>query len=297
MSGKINVEIEPNANSAVVKGQFGDWIIYIPRESAREEHCFTSTVGLKAAQRIPEMFQADLKIKYRLVGESGTFELEAERESGLRYEVKSHTDFQGFRITVEIDATAIANLTPDEKLSKFTKDMLASGKLADITIKTTDGNGKGEIKASRFFLSRSPVFDAMLNDHDSMEAQQGVILIEDIKHEVMVEMIRYMYTDEIPKMKEMAFDLLLAADKYKLRGLISRCEAYLIDEITAENFAKILILGDKLNLQAIKYAFVKVVNDNFNKIIETADWKELIEKENPHIAIEIFKRIIKITKK
>jgi hypothetical protein len=155
--------------------------------------------------------------------------------------------------------------------------MFNEGKLADIKIKTADGK---EIEANKFILTRSPVFDAMLNSHDTKEAQEGVIEITDIGHEVMVEMVRYMYSDEIPKLKEIALELIVAGNKYDLPGLVDKIEYYLKHNITAENFVQILIVADKLTLADLKDVIVSFVSDN--TAVFTSDvWKEF-KNEGTH---------------
>lgn len=161
--------------------------------------------------------------------------------------------------------------------------MFEQNKLADIKIKTSDGQ---EINANKVFLSRSPVFDAMLNRHDTKEAQEGVIEIQDIDHEVLVEMVRYMYTDEIPKLKEMAANLLVAANKYDLPGLFRVCEDFLIRNITAENFGEILAIVGTYNVTQLKKLVVKFVLENFEKVLSSEEWKNLKEN-NLALAVEI----------
>lgn len=168
--------------------------------------------------------------------------------------------------------------------------MFEEGKLADIKIKPAKGK---EISASKFVLSRSPVFDAMLNRHDTKEAQEGVIKINDVSHGVLVEMLRYMYTDEVPKLKQMALDLLVAANKYILPGLVTICKNYLMLNITAANFAGILTTADQLDVADLKEASIKFIIEKHDDIFATADWKNL-KISNVQLGMEVMERCFQV---
>ena len=109
--------------------------------------------------------------------------------------------------------------------------------------------------AHTFILSRSEVFDAMLNKHDTKEARIRVIEIEDIDHDVLVEMIRYLYSDKALRSKENALKLLIAANKYEVFGLEAKCVDFLINNVDLESFAEILVVADQLNIQCLKDAY------------------------------------------
>jgi hypothetical protein len=173
-------------------------------------------------------------------------------------------------------------------MSNFHKKNFEEGKLAEIKIKTARGK---EIIASKYILSRSPVFDAMLNRHDTKEAREGVIKITDINHNVLTEMIRYMYYDEIPKLKEMALDLLVAGNKYDLPGLVAATESYLRCNISIANFATILITADKSNVNGLKDTAIKFIIENNAAVFDTADWKSL-KQNHAQLTFEITEKII-----
>jgi hypothetical protein len=168
--------------------------------------------------------------------------------------------------------------------------MFEEGKLADIKIQTADGK---EINADKFILTRSPVFDAILNKHDTKEAQEGVIKITDINHDVLTEMIRYMYCDEIPKLNEMALNLLIAGNKYDLPGLVAETENYLKFNITIANFASILITADKLNVIGLKDAAIKFIIENHATTFATAAWK-LLKENNVQLGMEVMEKCFQV---
>lgn len=50
-------------------------------------------------------------------------------------------------------------------------------------------------------------------EHEMEESKQNRVLISDVEHEVLKEMLRFIYTGKAPNLDKMADDLLAAADK------------------------------------------------------------------------------------
>lgn len=63
-----------------------------------------------------------------------------------------------------------------------------------------------------FYLARSDVFAAMF-EHEMEERKLNRVAITDVDHEVLKEMLRFIYTGKAPNLDKMADDLLAAADK------------------------------------------------------------------------------------
>lgn len=50
-------------------------------------------------------------------------------------------------------------------------------------------------------------------EHEMEERKQNRVAITDVDHEVLKEMLRFIYTGKAPNLEKMADDLLAAADK------------------------------------------------------------------------------------
>jgi speckle-type POZ protein len=124
----------------------------------------------------------------------------------------------------------------------------------DVTIKSKDG----EFSVHKLIISRSEVFERMLSG-ETKEAQSGVIEIEDIEYDVLVEMCRFLYYDEIPKLQTLAIELLVAADEYMISDLAARCCQFLTFNITTENFLNVLTTADKLNKENLREAAIDFI--------------------------------------
>lgn len=63
-------------------------------------------------------------------------------------------------------------------------------------------------------VARSEVFNAMF-EHEMEERKLNRVDIHDVDHEVLREMLRFIYTGKAPNLEKMADDLLAAADKVR----------------------------------------------------------------------------------
>ena len=53
-------------------------------------------------------------------------------------------------------------------------------------------------------------------EHEMEERKQNRVAITDVDHEVLKEMLRFIYTGKAPNLEKMADDLLAAADKVSI---------------------------------------------------------------------------------
>jgi speckle-type POZ protein len=118
----------------------------------------------------------------------------------------------------------------------------------DFKIETNDGE---VFKAHKSFLAvNSPVFKAMLS-HDTKELRNNYIKIKDINGKTMMEMLRFIYTGDIEDEKEVARDLLVAADKYQIEKLKIRCCDILVKEVTVQNAIEMILIADRVQNNAL----------------------------------------------
>lgn len=133
--------------------------------------------------------------------------------------------------------------------------VFGDGILSDVTIATLDGE---IIQAHKCMLARSPVFYAMIQ-HKMLEKQNSEVQVNDVRHEVMKEMIRFMYTDKAEKLDSIAGELLIAADRYDLPDLKKMCLKSLESNVNLNNFANSLHVSEKLKIKSLKDAVLKFV--------------------------------------
>jgi hypothetical protein len=106
------------------------------------------------------------------------------------------------------------------------------------------------------------------------EMKENVVTISDIEFEVMQELIRYIYTDQVENF-ELAAPLLVAADyvifsnvqlsihkfnyimnqfQYNLETMVGECKSFLISNLTNENFFDATRVANQLNLDDLMIA-------------------------------------------
>jgi len=150
----------------------------------------------------------------------------------------------------------------------------------DITLMC--GNTKFECHTV-FLASRSPVFMAMFNSN-MKETITNEVQIDDIKPEVMAEMLLFIYAGKTSNgcmSMDMAKDLFIAADKYQIDPLKNRCENQLVRLLNIDNYHSLLLLGDTYS-SSLKKSVMRFVVQNKKRI-------ELDESlvENPSLMMEL----------
>ncbi|XP_013105719.1 protein roadkill-like [Stomoxys calcitrans] len=176
------------------------------------------------------------------------------------------------------DTTGLNNI--DLKLQEGISQLLTSGKFSDVALKVS---GK-LFKAHKSILSlRSDVFAAMF-DHDSMmENTTNQIVIKDFNHQVIGEMLTFIYTNKAPHIEEMAIDLLACADKYALTYLKIMCEFVLYREITNQNALATLVLADRYSAATLRARSIHFVKAHLEDIMKSEEWPTMVRNYGPII--------------
>lgn len=176
-----------------------------------------------------------------------------------------------------------ANMTADEDSKPVSTNISSdrhSGNIffgdpfSDVKLVTACGK---ELKAHKVFLaSKSEIFAAMFT-HDVLENKSNIVNIPDVDHEILKEMLRYIYTGQVENMENVAIDLFIAADKYDIQDLKSMCEKHIANSLTVENAIQIFDLADKYNAEQLKNQAIYFVKSNSAKITETGIFKQKLQ--------------------
>lgn len=159
-----------------------------------------------------------------------------------------------------------------DDLVKNFGELFETMKFSDVTF-----NIRGsKFKAHKAILSaRSQVFAAMF-DHETLENLRHQVNIQDIDPEVFQEMLRFVYIGRVAqiKMKTLSTRLLVAAGKYLLGSLLTACEKYLVNEISAENCIEFLLLADGHSADYLKRNALDFFRHFPNEVMATKGWKK-----------------------
>ena len=230
------------------------------------------------------------------------------------YNIITHEDFEdrphllpNGNLTVVCDltvygpeATISGSKFPDEKLAPVDNcgkqmneqigKLFGDEKFSDVKITC----GGKVFHCHRSILSvRSPVFEAMFQS-DMMENISRTVDIKDIKPEVVMEMLHFIYnggTSTETVMDEIGKDLLGAAEQYQLDLLKNKCEEKLCSSLDVNNSVELLVLADLHQASKLRRMALRLVARNMDTIVDTDVYKELIPRY-PALALEITKALV-----
>ncbi|XP_076043127.1 BTB/POZ and MATH domain-containing protein rdx isoform X2 [Oratosquilla oratoria] len=183
-------------------------------------------------------------------------------------------------------SNAVQFKVPDCRLSDDLGVLFESQRFSDVTLSVA---GR-EFQAHKAILAaRSPVFAAMFA-HEMEERKHNRVEIQDVDHEVLREMLRFIYTGRAANLEKMADDLLAAADKYALERLKVMCEESLCTNLSTENAAEVLILADLHSADQLRAQAIEFINTHATDVMETQGWKSMI-LSHPHLIAEAFRAL------
>ncbi|XP_071180603.1 BTB/POZ domain-containing protein 6-like [Mytilus edulis] len=123
--------------------------------------------------------------------------------------------------------------------------MLTNQVMCDVTFIV--GQDKSPIKAHKYMLaSSSPVFFNMFN---GAVAEKGDVRIPDIKADVFIELLQFIYTEENDITNENIHDMIYVADKYMMDELKVKCDLFLKMKMSVTTAVSILHTAHSFDLE------------------------------------------------
>ena len=189
--------------------------------------------------------------------------------------------------TVEkkIRANALDSLAID--MSSL-RDKAATENFSDLTISC---QGKTFPVHKAILSARSNVFAAMLM-HDTKEAKEQRIEIEDVDPDTMEIFLEYIYGSKLPCLdKEQAYSLMIMGDKYNVGTLMQACQLYLLNNLQASNLVQVAILGYLVKDEKLKNAAISKMSGDVGPLRKLQDWSKL--RNYPDLALDIADQVKK----
>jgi len=148
-----------------------------------------------------------------------------------------------------------------------------------------------EIKAHKTILSaRSPVFSAMFNSDMKEKGLERVDLPE-ITPDIFNALLRFIYTDRVKLTDGNVEPLLALANQYLLPSLKSKCEQFIIKQLTTENCIEMLTLADLHNAPRLKKMTQELFRSRHTEIRKTETWK-VLKISHPDIACNVMEQLL-----
>ncbi|CAL9219793.1 unnamed protein product [Arabidopsis halleri] len=131
-------------------------------------------------------------------------------------------------------------------------------------------------------LASSDAFRAMF-DGGYREKDSRDIEIPNIQWEVFELMMRFLYTGSVNITKEIAEDLLRAADQYLLEALKRLCEYIIGQDIMVENIGSKYDLSEAFNAKSLKQTCILFILKHFDKLRLKPGTNQLVQRTIPEI--------------
>ena len=164
---------------------------------------------------------------------------------------------------------------PEEHIAQHLGQLFSSGRMSDVTFIL----GTQKFKAHKIVLSaRSQVFSEMFENNGKVSSTK-TLKIEDCEPEAFEAMLSFLYTDEMEETEETAKELLPLAIKYQIKLLQHKCEELLLESLSTENCAEILMLAHKEGALLLKKDVLDYFRLRSGEVIKTAGWKILRDNQ------------------
>ncbi|XP_015925184.2 speckle-type POZ protein B-like [Parasteatoda tepidariorum] len=220
----------------------------------------------------------------------------------LTYDTKEDSKFILNQNTLELDDYNLelffifkSTSTPEKNLAKIFpivklqnlstsfQAMLEKEYMTDVVLKCDSFT----LKAHKSILSiQSPVFEAMFTS-PILKNKQDTAVVEDVDPSVLQAMVSFMYSGQVKVGSEsIIYDLLHAAEKYRIDALKEGCIEYLQHILSPENAVKILEVSNVFD-QQLKSHCLDYIKNEFKSVKSTKDWKDLKQK-NRILALEVY---------
>ncbi|XP_008202411.1 speckle-type POZ protein-like [Nasonia vitripennis] len=149
--------------------------------------------------------------------------------------------------------------------------LLNDSKFMDTVIVSEDKT----IRAHKCILAKSSsVFAAMFNAEIN-ERKEIILEVHDISYDVLVEMIRFIYTGKVNRIENMIEDLAIAANKFALHRLMIICEEAMIKCLSIHNVVNSLLVADKLKMKELKAMAIEFVVMSGSNAIDQENFRTL----------------------
>ena len=145
---------------------------------------------------------------------------------------------------------------------------------------------------------QSEVFKTMIMNKSLTEKKTGIMEIEetDISSDVMEELLYYLYHDKVDDVKKINLDLLVAADKYMVSGLLGECVKYFKSNLSDQNALDVLVTAEVTNQKDLFEAASRFVGKkNLGSLNKSNAFREMT-KNNPTMFTRVFSKMKDVQK-
>jgi hypothetical protein len=176
--------------------------------------------------------------------------------------------------------------------TSFREKLYAEKEFVDVKILC---NGK-TFNCHKIVLScQSQVFKTMIKNKSLTEKKKGIMKIEenDISSDVMDQLLYFLYHEKVKNAKMIDTDLLLAADKYNIQGLLDECCKYFESKLSLQNALDVLVLAETTNQKNLFETASRFVGKNLGNLEKSSAYQEMVN-ENPKMFTRVFSKMLEV---
>ena len=157
-------------------------------------------------------------------------------------------------------------------ITERTKFIFNNHRFSDVKFCVPKANGETESKqvipAHKFVLSiSSPVFEAMF--YGELAETRDSIELPDCEYESLLELFRYMYSDEVNLSRRNVMGVLYLAKKYMVPSLAEKCTEYLQENLDPSNVFSILPSSQKYEEKDLVDRCWKVIDKQTGEAVKS----------------------------
>lgn len=130
------------------------------------------------------------------------------------------------------------------------------------------------VYAHKLMLMRCSYFRALFLG-DMKESKMSQVRIEQVSHAIFLQILEYLYTDQLRIPFESAMELFEAADLFCIPRLKQMCEKRILQSISVENAAAIFHAADMHSALALRQKTKKYILSHFESISKTVSFEEM----------------------
>ena len=163
-----------------------------------------------------------------------------------------------------------------------------------------ENESKQVIPAHKFVLSiSSPVFEAMF--YGELAETTDSIELPDCEYESLLELFRYMYSDEVILSGSNVMGVLYLAKKYMVPSLADKCTKYLQKNLDPSNVFSILPCAQKYDEKNLVDRCWKVIDEKTEEAVKSDGFattersllESVVERDTLHISeVDLFKAVM-----
>ena len=128
--------------------------------------------------------------------------------------------------------------------------------------------------AHKIMLMRCSYFRALFLG-EMIESKLSTIRIEQVSHPIFLQVLEYLYTDQLRIPFESAMELFEAADLFCIPRLKTMCEKRMLQSITVENAAAIFHASDMHSATALRQKTKKYILSHFEAVSKTLCFEDM----------------------